>query len=173
MKKKWIVLFALIITVVLFLPIQRVLVFEYENSKKVLGYIPIEKTRAFAVKYTHSIHLSDVKETYKLNEEGQIVQEQLEYEDFAIGMPSDAQGDETFVEKDGRYIIGNMNRTFDYVDLRIGQVIANHTLIYRQQHIPFASFVNEGSWIRIDYRLISLWEMLKGVNILEQREGKQ
>lgn len=168
MKKIWIVLLFLVIGV-LFVPVQRVLVFEYENTGKVLGYMEIGEEMPFAVKYTHSIHLSDVIETYELNEDRQIVQQQLEYEDFAIGMPSDAQGNETFVEKDGRYIITNMNRTFDYVDLRIGQVVANHTLIYRKHQIPFSSFVKEGTWIRIDYRLISLWEMLKGVNILEQR----
>lgn len=167
MKKIWIVL--LLVIGVLFLPVQKVLVFEYENTGKVLGYMSIGEEVPFAVKYTHSIHLSDVVETYELNQRGQIVQRQLEYEDFAIGMPSDAVGNETFVEKDGRYMIENMNRAFDYVDLRIGQVVANHTLIYRKHQIPLSSFVKEGTWIRIDYHLISLWEMLKGVNILEQR----
>ncbi len=168
MKKIWIALLSVMIGAV-FVPIQRVLVFEYENTGKVLGYMEIGEEMTFAVKYTHSIHLSDVIETYKLNEDGQIVQQQLEYEDFAIGMPSDAQGNETFVEKDGRYMITNMNRVFNHVDLRIGQVVANHTLIYRKHQIPLSSFVKEGTWIRIDYRLINLWEMLEGVNILEQR----
>ncbi|MDQ0243858.1 hypothetical protein J2S09_001403 [Bacillus fengqiuensis] len=166
--KKAIILFLMIVIIGLpFIPLQYALVFEYENTGKLLAYMKMDQGRDFQIKYTHSIHLSDVLETYEIDRKGIVTQKQLEYEDFAIGMPSDAQGNEKFIEKDGRYIIADMNRTFEYVDLRIGQIVANHTLLYKKKEIPFSSFIKEGTWIRIDYRRISLWEVLKGVSVFE------
>ncbi|HWO96774.1 MAG TPA: DUF1850 domain-containing protein [Bacillus sp. (in: firmicutes)] len=169
MKKAIILFYVSVIGLffLLFIPLQYTLVFEYENTGKLLAYMKMDQGREFQIKYTHSIHLSDVLETYEIDRKGTVTQKQLEYEDFAIGMPSDAQGNEKFIEKDGRYIITDMNRTFQYVDLRIGQIVANHTLLYNKKEVPFSSFIKEGTWIRIDYRRISLWEASKGVNVLE------
>ena len=94
-----------------------------------------------------------------------IKQTELAYEDFAVGMPSNAEGEEVFEEKDGTYYIKNMNRTFAYIDLRIGKVRANHRLIYRKTNILFSRFIKPGTWIRISPKKISFWEQLDGVNI--------
>jgi hypothetical protein len=171
MKKAIIILFFSVagLLSLLFIPLQHALVFEYENTGQLVAYLKMDKGSTFQIKYTHSIHLSDVIETYEVTNTAQLKQKQLEYEDFAIGMPADAEGNEKFVKKNGHYVITNMNRTFDYIDLRVGQVVANHTLIHERRKIPFSSFMKEGTWVRIDYRLVSLWDVLKGVNVLGQR----
>jgi hypothetical protein len=148
-------------------PIYSALVFEYENKGKLLAYLPINKDENFDILYTHSIHLTPVLESYSISG-NKIVQNRLEYEEFAIGMPADAEGNEHFIQEDGKYIISNMNRVFDTIDLRVGQVISNHTIIHAEKKIPFSTFVKKGTWIRIKVRHISMWEILKGGNILEQ-----
>ena len=47
--------------------------------------------RIFDIRYTHSVHKTPVQESYYVSESGEIVQYELAYENFAIGMPSNAE----------------------------------------------------------------------------------
>ena len=55
------------------------------------------------MKYIHSIHLSDVVESYTVTKGNEIKQIELMYEDFAIGMPENAAAGETFEHRNGKY----------------------------------------------------------------------
>lgn len=174
MKKKYrkgiiflVPLILLFITIVAFIPLKQALVFEYQNSENVLAYIPLKKEQTFKIKYTHSIHLSDVLESYKIIKNGNIQQYELMFEDFAIGMPSDASEGETFEEFDGKYYIKNMKRTFPHIDLRIGQVRANHKVIFLSNEYLLSDYIEPGTWVRIKARKLSIIQQLKGVNIVE------
>jgi hypothetical protein len=167
MNKKFFFSLMGFITLFVFLsfPYKQVLVIEQENTKKILAYTPLENKDRFIIKYTHSIHLSDVLEHYKILENGNIMQTQLVYEDYAIGMPSGALNGEVFSSKDGKITISNMEREFLYIDLRIGQIVSNHQLIVNNIPYKFSRFVKPGAWVRIKHRKINLYEVLKGVNI--------
>lgn len=157
---------SIFIICILITPFKRALVFEYQNTGKVLAYFPLNKQDSFKIKYTHSIHLTDVVESYKITKLDKIKQYELMYEDFAIGMPADAGEGEVFVEKDGKYYIKNMNRTFPSFDLRIGKVRANHTIIYKKKEYPLSNSIAPGTWVRIHVKKVNLLQLLKGVNIL-------
>jgi hypothetical protein len=148
----------------LFFPYKQVIAFTYEDQEKLLAYLSLEKVKTFQIKYTHSIHLSDVLESYRLSD-NQINQTELAYEDFAVGMPSNAEGDEVFEEINGTYYIKNMNRSFPFIDLRIGQVRANHRLIYQNKTYSLSNYIKPGTWVRISQKKIAIWQQLKGVNI--------
>jgi hypothetical protein len=166
---EWIILFVPVcFLIILFTPIQKALIFEYENSGKVLAYIPVNESDTFQLKYTHSIHLTEVVDLYKVTKANQIKQYEMVYEEFAIGMPENASNGEIFVQKDGKFYIKNMNRIFPFFDLRTGKVRANHTLVYEGKDYPLSSFIKPGTWIRIQIKSIHLWQKWKGVNILEQ-----
>lgn len=154
----------LFIAFLFFFPYKQVVAFTYEDQEQLLAYLSIQKNKVFQIKYTHSIHLSDVLETYRLSEK-QIIQTELAYEDFAVGMPSNAEGDEVFEEIDGTYYLKNMNRSFRFIDLRIGQVRANHRLIYQNKTYTISNYIKPGTWVRISPEKITLWQQLKGVNI--------
>ncbi|WP_153125005.1 DUF1850 domain-containing protein [Peribacillus tepidiphilus] len=160
-------LFLVLILFFIFIPFQKSVVFYYENTDTLLAYLPLEKNHTFQIKYTHSIHLSDVVETYEATNKGEIRQTELEFEDFAIGMPANAGQGEKFVKEDGKYYIKNMNRVFPYIDLKVGQVRANHRLIVNGQEYEMKSFVKPGTWVRIDIEKLSFWKRMKGVNIHE------
>ena len=146
-----------------FFPYKQVVAFTYEDQGQLIAYLPI-KDKSFQIKYTHSIHLSDVIESYDVTE-GEIMLTQLSYKDFAVGMPSNAEGDEVFEEKNGTYYIKNMTRSFSYIDMRIGQVRANHRLIYQKITYQLAHYIEPGTWVRITPKKLTLWQQLKGVNI--------
>lgn len=160
-------LILLFITILLNFPFKQALVFKYQNTDKVLAYIPFSEEKTFKIKYTHSIHLSDVVETYHGREDGQIELDELMYSDFAIGMPSNAEDGEVFEEKDGKYFIRNMNRVFPHIDLRIGQVKANHTIIYGNKDYPLSDYIEKGTWVRIQMKKLNALQQLKGVNIID------
>ena len=159
------IFFALIL-ILLFMPMKECLVFQFQNSGHVLAYIPISKGETFQMKYTHSIHLSDVVDRYLITESSQVKQFELIYEDFSIGMPAHASKGETFERNNGKYYLKNMNRVFPSFDLRIGKVRANHTLIYQEKEYPLSHYLEPGTWVRIKIERINLWQQWKGVNIL-------
>lgn len=171
-KKQHIIIFlvplvALIIILAL-IPFKQALVFEYQNTKKILAYILMSEEKKFKIKYTHSIHLSDVVESYIVTKDGQIQQYELMYEDYAIGMPSNASEGEIFEQKDGKYYIKNMKLVFPFFNLRIGQVVANHTVIYKNGEYALSDYMEPGTSVRIKIAKLNFFQQLKGVNILEQ-----
>ncbi|RBW67471.1 DUF1850 domain-containing protein [Bacillus taeanensis] len=149
------------------IPFCKVLAVEYEDTAQLLAFLRLEHNDQFKIMYTHSVHLTPVIETYHINSSDHIIQSELEYENFAIGMPSNASGEERFIHKNGKYYISNMNLSFPYIDVRVGRVIANHTIIYKKQAIPFKEFAGPGTWTRLKVKNVTLWQMMKGVEILE------
>ncbi|MCS0672533.1 DUF1850 domain-containing protein [Cytobacillus firmus] len=167
-NKKAVLALLVIITIAImfFIPIKQAVVFEYQNKGKVIAYFPIKEDRTFKIKYTHSIHLTDVVESYTITEDGSIKLFELMYEDFAIGMPENASDGETFEQKDGKYYIKNMKRFFPSFDLRLGKVRANHRMILQGEEYVLTDYIEPGTWVRIKPKKINLFEVLKGVNIL-------
>ncbi|WP_108670593.1 DUF1850 domain-containing protein [Peribacillus acanthi] len=169
LKKNIIIGLTLIVLILLgaFTPYKKSLVFEFQNSGQVLAYLPFADKQKFQIKYTHSIHLTDVVESYKVNSNQKIQQYELMYENFSIGMPSNADEGEEFEVKDGKYFIKNMKRVFPFFDLRIGKVRANHTVIYQDMQYPLARYIEPGTRVRIKIRTLNFVQQMKGVNILE------
>ncbi|EDL65625.1 DUF1850 domain-containing protein [Bacillus sp. SG-1] len=150
----------------LFVPFQRcvVLVSLKTEGDKVLAPLKSGEESEFSILYTHSIHLSDVREVYKADEYMNIVQTTLIYEDTAIGMPGGATGEEVFGRtEDGRYKISNMNRTFPFIDISIGRVAANHRFIYNEKVYKLADYFKQGTLIRMSVQKQSLFQLWKGV----------
>lgn len=159
--------FIFILTILLLIPLQKALVFQPNHSDEELAYIPVDDVPYFKIKYTHSIHLSDVIESYKVTPEKKIQQYELSYKDFAIGMPANAEKGELFEHKDGTYTIKNMKRVFPFFHLRIGQVRANHTVIFKNKEYPLSRSIKPGISVKVEIRNLNLLERWKGVNILE------
>ncbi len=164
-KGIFIVLAVLVVIGTLVIPWRYSLVLSSPETDKVFAYVPMKKGGKYKMLYTHSIHLKPVIESYKILQNGNIRQYELEYEDFAIGMPQNALPGEKFVMEDGKYKILQMKRDFRSYNLSVGKVRANHTLIWRDKKYPLSRFVEPGSIVRFSVERISLIEMLEGVNI--------
>ncbi|WP_032100682.1 DUF1850 domain-containing protein [Anoxybacillus flavithermus] len=150
-----------------FFPYKQVIAFYFEDSDRLIAFLPIDESQTFQIVYTHSIHFTDVVETYTIFKK-ELVLTELMYENFAVGMPSNAEGNEVFEQRGGKYVITNMNRRFQAIDLRIGQVRANHRLIYKGREIALGEKLGKGKWVRIVPTRMSLWQQLKGVNIIDE-----
>jgi hypothetical protein len=154
---------AILVTV----PHKQSIVFQPNHSTERFVYLPIKDENSFHIKYTHSIHLSDVVESYKITPNQELQQYELMYEDFAIGMPANADDGETFEHINGKYFIRNMKRIFPFFHLRIGQVRANHRVIYKRHEYVLTQFLKPGASVKIEVRKLNIFQQWKGVNILE------
>ncbi|PSL26490.1 hypothetical protein B0H99_11926 [Planomicrobium soli] len=171
MQRQWIFLlvFAFIFTgfVILFVPIHKNYVFINNNSDRVTAYIPyVEST--FKIKYTHSIHLSEVLESYKTLPDHTLMATELEYEDFNVGMPSNAGEGEEFVEKDGKYFIKNMERKIPEFRLFVGDVDAGLSFLIQERELDLKEELERGTSYTLRVQRLSFFQQLKGVNIYEQ-----
>ncbi|WP_236017172.1 DUF1850 domain-containing protein [Siminovitchia thermophila] len=163
----WVVFTLMIGAVLAVIPFQQAVTFEARKSGELLAYFLLRDTdKTFQIEYTHSIHQSEVIETYQVENSGVIRQIELEYEDTSIGMPSESEGGGDFEMKDGKYYIRDMKRDFSWIDISVGQVNANHRLLIQNKTIPLSSFSAPGSVVRVKKQKLALWQLWKGVNLL-------
>lgn len=155
------------ILVIALIPLRQALVFTPVHSSAKAAFILVNNESTFQIKYTHSIHLSDVVESYKIRADQQIQQYGLEYEDTSIGMPANAEKGERFEQLNGKYYIKNMKRIFPSFYLRIGQVRANHRVIFNHKEYPLAHTIKPGTVVIVEIRKLNIVQIWKGVNILE------
>src|SRR5690625_3855892 len=86
----------------LFFPFQTSLVFYSQQNHVLRAYLPIEVDDKFQIIFTHSIHLTDVVEKYEVQADLTIKQYEMVFEEFGIGMPSNAKEGETLVSRKDR-----------------------------------------------------------------------
>ncbi|MEQ6388650.1 DUF1850 domain-containing protein [Bacillaceae bacterium S4-13-58] len=163
----------LIIIGFLFIPFKIALVFYEENTSNQIAFLPLNKGDTFQIIFTHSIHLKDVVEKYRVTEGLTIEQYEIIYEEFGIGMPSNAEEGATFEYKDGKYHITGLNNVFSSMNIRNGKTVSKHRLVWKyknsdEEHIVrFNDYFEPGAWYRVVVQRISLWGYLKGEKIHE------
>jgi len=146
-----------------FIPFRQAVAFE--KGGRVVAYLLISQGDTFAIRYTHSIHRSDVEETYKVLADGTIEQIALTYEDTAVGMPANAAPGEAFTLRNGKYYITGMERKLPSIWLSIGRVVANHRVVYKGKTVALKTVIPPGSIVRIRVIRLSLFQCWKGVNL--------
>ncbi|WP_173917061.1 DUF1850 domain-containing protein [Halobacillus sp. Marseille-Q1614] len=149
-----------------FYPYQSVISFEVLDEQEEKTYLKIPEGDHFQLTFTHSVHLSDVIEEYKLKND-RLYPVQLIYEDTAVGMPSNGQEGETFTVKDGKYYITELQGFHESITLSVGQVRANHTILYNDESYLLKDFVGAGSVIKIKPGHESNWNLMRGVTFNE------
>lgn len=156
----------LIFSVYAIIPIERNYVFVDNKTEKITAYIKTKDTD-FQIKYIHSIHLSEVLESYRVLSDSTIQLTELQYEDFNIGMPSNAGDGETFVEKDGKYFIKNMKREMPNFRLFVGDVDAGLFFLANGLEFDLKKELDRGNSYTFQVKRLSLIEKVEGVNLDE------
>lgn len=163
----YILIFALGFTYIagMSIPTSPSVVFYRENTSDVLAYFPLQGNQTFTHTYTHSIHLSDVKETYEVIGENEFALRELVYEDTSIGMPSNAEEGETFSFENGKYRIQGMNRVFSEISMRLGIESPTNRISIGDQEVLLQDTLEPGSWVTMKVSKLTGWQRLKGVNL--------
>lgn len=167
-----VVIFSFSVTVFITIPSKTALIFYEKNTDKISAYVPMQAGQTFQIIFTHSIHLTDVIEKYEVMEDHQIKQYEIVFEEFGIGMPSNAKKDEEFVYENGKYHIKNMNNLFPSMNIRNGKTVSEHRLVWvdgegTNHMVYFNNYFEPGDWFTVKIDKLSLLQMWKEVKIRE------
>lgn len=167
MQKSAVVIIGLVIlAIAVFFPLADCFVFtETRSDKPASHYIRQKEENGFAIRYTHSIHLSDVVETYEATDDRKIRLVHMEYEDLAIGMPGHAEEGESFSSEDGKYKLSYENRVLDSFTLFVADIDTDLQFRYGEGSYDLKQLLDPGTSYQFEIRKLSLFDMLKGVNM--------
>ncbi|SDH74193.1 hypothetical protein SAMN04487975_107137 [Planococcus glaciei] len=158
---------AILLFIAAWMPLNKHYVFIDNKTGNIAAHLPVN-ARDFQIEYTHSIHLSEVIESYKVLPDNNLRMVELEYEDFNIGMPSNAGEGETFVEKDGKYFITGMKRELPDFRIFIGDIDAGLSFKNNGRKYDLKKTLTRGESYTFKVQRLSLIQQLRGVNIDEQ-----
>lgn len=162
----------LLLGIIFCFPFRTALVFHKENTNTVSAYLPIQIDDTFHIIFTHSIHLTDVVEKYRVRSDYTIEEYEFVFEDFGIGMPSNAEKGERFITEDGKYYIKDMERVFPLLKIRNGKVVSEHRLVWgnkNEHQVYFNEYFKPGEYLTVKIDKLSLWQLLKGVKISNEK----
>ncbi len=152
--------------IVLFLPLQKVFVFtETRTEQSKQCYIPLTTEKKFQIRYTHSIHQSDVLETYQYVEGNRLQMLEMEYEDLAIGMPGYAEENQTLTQQDGKYFLHFYDKVIDNFTIYIGDLDLELVLIYQDVEYNLKENLQRGKSYLFQIKRLSFYEQWKGVRM--------
>ncbi|CAJ1004060.1 hypothetical protein QO009_003378 [Brevibacillus aydinogluensis] len=155
--------FLLLTTVILatLIPIFPALVIRDTETNRLVWSSQIADDGTFAIRWTHSINRTPVVETYRV-QNGQIILSELTFQDYGIGMETQLADDEQLISENGLFRIVNMHRAYPALHLFIGQVRANHTLLFSGREIPLADVDNPGAAVTIRVEKRSILQAIGG-----------
>src|SRR5699024_8000223 len=125
------------------IPFHSALVFYKENTNHIEAFLPIDKGDGFQIIFKHSIHLTDVMKKYEVMDNYDIKQNEIVYEEFGIGMPSNAEEEETFVYEDGKYHIKDLDNIFPSMNVRNGKTVSETQLVWviQREHMDWYTVI--------------------------------
>lgn len=155
-------LFFLTLYFLLTTPFIQVMQFEQQRVEKGhTYYIKVAHDDQFQVVFTHSIHLTDVVETYAV-EETEIRLLSMQYSDVAIGMPAYAEEGQTLIYEDGLYTLSYEDAILNNFNLYIGDVDHGLTFKYGVRQFDLKELLGRGQTYNLSIQVISLVDWWKG-----------
>ena len=152
--------------VFLFTPIFPVFSFtETRTEHPTIYYLALEDERRFQIIFTHSIHLSDVLETYEVMDTYDIRLHSMIYSDVAIGMPSYAEEGQTLIYEDEKYTLYYDEAVLPDFTLYIGDVDYALKFQYAEETYDLKRNLNRGNSYLFKIKKVSIYEKMKGVEL--------
>lgn len=143
-------------------PILDVICFEQQHVEEgKIYYISVNEKDEFQIVFTHTIHLTDVVETYAI--EGEMIRLlSMQYSDVAIGMPAYAEDGQTLIYEDGVYTLSYEDALLQDFNLYIGNVDYDLLFKYEAQQLNLKALLGKGQTYNLSIRSISLLNWWKG-----------
>lgn len=129
-----------------------VLIVREHQTGKVLFKKGMDINEEFTLHYVHSITEQPVEEVFYVQDKNTLALREMYYDSFGSNLPVGpeklANEKTTFIVKEGYYKVTYENRTFDRVPLRVGQVIADHRLIFKDgTRLRFLDVTRGGTYV--------------------------
>ncbi|MEK5215176.1 DUF1850 domain-containing protein [Psychrobacillus sp. FSL H8-0487] len=165
----WPFLIIFFLTLFCFIPIFSAFTFtETRTEHPSIHFIPLEKKDHFQIIFTHTIHLTDVIENYRVLESNEIKLASMQYSDVAIGMPGYAEEGQTLSYENGVYTLKYDKAVLKDFILHIGDVDNKLDFHYNEKSFDLKEELDRGKSYEFKVKKISLFEKVKGVELNER-----
>lgn len=175
--KRWKIPLGVILTVVLLMislsiPVKEAFTFyETRTDKPKLAYYIMDDDLEFQIRYVHSIFLTDVIETYRVQPDASLKFLTMRYENVGIGLPAYAEEGETLsVTEDGIYTLTYHDKVIDSFVMYIGDVDAQLAFRYQGTETDLKAYLQRGKSYEFRVKKLTLYELMKGVNLNGEEE---
>lgn len=159
------------VAITFLIPIKTAFTFtEHRTENPSVYYVPLKNTNSFQFRYVHSIHLTDVIESYEVTADREIRLLSMQYEDLAIGLPGYAEEGETITVQDGVYTLTYDDNVIDSFVMLIGNVDAELAFRYLGKEQNLKKQLVRGKSYTFRVARLSFYQMLKGVNMNGKRD---
>ncbi|MGF7185903.1 hypothetical protein GGQ84_001996 [Desulfitispora alkaliphila] len=136
---------------------------DYRTDKIIYNKV-LTRQEGFTIQFTHSVSKQPVKELYKITVDNRLALEEMRFNHFSANLPVDSEiaGSETteFIIDGNSYRVVGFERKMDELLLAVGQVIANHHLIFEDNTEVFLSQKTENSLVIIKAVPLSIGKFL-------------
>ena len=122
------------------------------SSNRLLAQYPVEKGDLFTIIWTHSVTRQPVTEVYRINEDLTIGIEEMRFSEPGPNLPAGPEGTTQWEIEAGVFRVYNYQLTFEALPVRIGQMVADHTLLLHEKTIPLQELSRPGGLITIHPR---------------------
>ncbi len=135
------------------------LVVSNERTGAVFMALPIRRSEAFQLRYTHSVNLSDVTDTIEWTGD-QLVCRSTLFTAFGAGIPVLADGIGTdFIQTGEGFLITGIDKPETRILVML-QTVPNHRLLWRGEQLALMRRFGSGTLLRLEVRSVSLQEIL-------------
>lgn len=166
-----ILLFTFLLLLIFFLPIKQAFTFtEHRTNHPKLFFLPLINDDEFQIRYVHSIHLTDVIETYEVMDEKKIRLLSMTYENLGIGLPGYAVEGEAISLKNGMYTLTYNDEVIETFTIFIGDVDAELAFGYDGNEVNLKEHFDKGRSYVFCVTKLSFYQMLKGVDLNVKRK---
>jgi len=138
---------------------------ETRVEQPTIHFITLEKQDNFQIVFTHTIHLTDVIENYRVRELNEIQLVSMQYSDVAIGMPGYAEEGQTLSYENGVYTLKYDKAVLTDFILHIGDVDNKLEFYYNEKSFDLKAELDRGKSYVFKVKKISLFEKVKGVKL--------
>jgi hypothetical protein len=135
------------------------------ETKKIVFQKLVKKNDVITLDYVHSVTEQPVYEDFYVKDNSTLAMKEMRYDSFGANLPvgpEKLKNEETkFIVEENCYKILYENRTFDIVPLRVGQVIADHTFIFKDKSkLRLLDIVDGGEYVEFYVKplLVSLFD---------------
>lgn len=153
-------LITFLIFLIIVMPLQYLKI-EDLNNVEVNAVFPVREGEVFTIKYTHSVELLPVYETYLIKER-QIWLQETRFYSFGAGMGL-LEGRGVYLEQNGMMKIRDLSEIIEPLILRTGE-LSKHQFIYRDQSYALTDIFGTEARLIFEVSRGFDWKLLKATD---------
>ncbi|MGM0378915.1 MAG: DUF1850 domain-containing protein [Bacillota bacterium] len=164
-KKFLIIIFLVLIIISTFIKVNVLEVYIFDNGERkneIILQFRVKKQDEFIVKWTHSVSKQPVLEKYNINNDLKIETKEMIFDTFSANLPATPDYNTKWEFNEDSIRVYNFDRTYENLPIVIGEVVANHRLVYNKKKYYLKDIYKPGGFVKVRITEKNIYKYLKG-----------